>query len=91
MVTEINDVFVQIAVIHGSLSECSSELPGIFVRLDNPNIFAYLQKELGLESTGLTEMQIENQELLQGGSSTMLFSGAYFNGIMLSFHSSVQT
>ena len=50
MVTEINDFFVQIAVIHGSLSECTSDYPGMFVRLDNPKIFSYIQKELGLRS-----------------------------------------
>ena len=48
MVTEINDIFYQIAVTHGSLVECSNELPGIFVRIDSPEILSYIQNELGI-------------------------------------------
>ena len=48
MVTEINDKFVQIGVIHGSLVECSNDLPGIFVRTDNPTNLNYINKELGI-------------------------------------------
>ena len=46
MVTEINDTFYQIAVIHGSLTECSNKMPGIFVRLDHPKILSYIKNEL---------------------------------------------
>ena len=67
MVTEINDIFVQIAVIHGSLSECTSDYPGIFVRLDNPKIFSYIQKELGLHSIE-TELVKENDNKEPGNS-----------------------
>ena len=48
MVTEINDIFYQIAVTHGSLVECSNKLPGIFVRIDNPQILNYINNELGI-------------------------------------------
>ena len=46
MVTEINDTFYQIAVIHGSLTECSNKMPAIFVRLDHPKILSYIKNEL---------------------------------------------
>ena len=62
MVTEINDIFVQIAIIHGSLVKCSSKVPGIFVRTDNPKILSYIQRELNeVASSLITENRDEDK------------------------------
>ena len=46
MVTEKEGVYHQIGIIHGSLAKCTNKFPGIFVRLDDPKIFDFIQKEL---------------------------------------------
>ena len=62
MVTEINDTFYQIAVIHGSLTECSNKMPAIFVRLDHPKILSYIKNELDL---AISSSEMEDREKTQ--------------------------
>ena len=84
MVTEINDTFYQIAVIHGSLTECSNKMPAIFVRLDHPKILSYIKNELDLVITSsdtknrdknqndldlvITSSETEDRDKTQGNS-----------------------
>ena len=76
LVTEINDIFYQVAIVHGSLAECSSEIPGIFVRIDNPKILNYIQNELNpLTSSFENKDTVENK----GNLSTSNLANIYVN------------
>ena len=47
MTTEIGGFYVQLALIHGAVFECTNRISGIFVRLDNPKILKYIDDEVG--------------------------------------------
>ena len=57
-----NQKFIQIGVTHGSLIECSArEFPGIFVRLDHPKIWKFLNNIINLNTLGVSEGNNKNE------------------------------
>ena len=63
MVTEIGGACFQIGIIHGASAKCSNEFPGIFIRMDNPEILNFIKEELGssLPSSRSFEIEIETK------------------------------
>ena len=41
--TEYKRRYIQIGTVHGSVESCKDRFPGIYVRLEDPSIFAFVK------------------------------------------------
>ena len=46
--------FVQVGIVHGGVSECGNDrYPNIYTRVEDPEIFRFIEKHLGMDSYGI--------------------------------------
>jgi len=49
----ITDQWIQIATVHGAIRDCGDlEYPGLYIRLDDPNILSFIRSVLNLNYNG---------------------------------------
>ena len=60
--------FVLIGTVHGSFSDCSNDIPGIFVKTDHLSILEFLQRE----AYGRGLLRIYHRAMVLSSTSTFI-------------------